>query len=238
MSSIMVGRRHWSARRGLYPKLQVTIPSRPVPARLLGSCQWLSMESLTIQNELSSAPSPSARSGHRCSIRLRWRTPRTARSLAQSGYSTFARCPFALLSSRKRKAIARNVPAALRRLDILPARREIMPEHWSAMWHFDQDTGQRKWGQPISPALFDKVGAVMGDASCCSCFETAADRGRAQFHRCRYAYGRMGRGGRSAVLHFELSIYRASRVGRSINISPRSRHGATGRALNWPGLGA
>ena len=81
------------------------------------------------------------------------------------------------------------------------------------MWHFYQDTGQRKWGQPyLTRAFFDQVGAVMGEASLM--FLALRDgrpiAGALNFIGADTLYGRYwGAVEEVPFLHFELSYYRA-----------------------------
>ncbi|MCY7279571.1 MAG: GNAT family N-acetyltransferase, partial [Sphingomonas bacterium] len=155
-----------------YPKLQVTVPFTPCPGRrLLGTdlpFLLAALESIAVQNQLSSA-------------HITFCTPDEVEAAVSRGwlerhglqyhwhnrdYADFDAFLDAL-SSRKRKAIRKERAAAGAGLDILTLRGgEIEPSQWDAMWHFYQDTGLRKWGQPyLTRAFFDQIGAVMGDAS-------------------------------------------------------------------------
>ncbi len=201
-----------------YPKLQVTIPFTPCPGRrLLGSIPALAkaLESLTIQNELSSAhitfltiQETAALSDsnwlERHGLQYHWHN---------RGYANFDDF-LAALSSRKRKTIRKERAAACENLDILTLRgAEIMPEHWTAMDRFYQDTGRRKWGQPyLTSAFFDQVGAAMGEASLM--FLALRDgrlvAGALNFIGADTLYGRYwGASEEVPFLHFELSYYRA-----------------------------
>jgi len=70
------------------------------------------------------------------------------------------------LSSRKRKDIRKERAAAQDGVEIRHLTGDaIQPEHWDAFWHFYQDTGARKWGQPyLTRAAFDLLGQRMGDS--------------------------------------------------------------------------
>ena len=81
------------------------------------------------------------------------------------------------------------------------------------MWHFYQDTGARKWGQPyLTKAFFDGAGAAMGDAAL---LFLALDDGRPVAGALNFIghdtlYGRYwGASEERPFLHFELSYYRA-----------------------------
>ncbi len=201
-----------------YPKLQVTIPFTPCPGRrLLGSIPALAkaLESLVIQNELSSAhitfltiQETAALSDstwlERHGLQYHW---------LNRGYASFDDF-LAALSSRKRKTIRKERAAACDGLDILTLRgAEIRPEHWAAMHRFYEDTGQRKWGQPyLTRAFFDQVGEAMGEASLM--FIALRDgrpiAGALNFIGADALYGRYwGAVEEVPFLHFELSYYRA-----------------------------
>ncbi|MBW8753076.1 MAG: N-acetyltransferase [Sphingomonadales bacterium] len=67
------------------------------------------------------------------------------------------------LSSRKRKDLRKERAAAQAGVEIRALRGgDIRPEHWDAFWHFYQDTGARKWGQPyLTRAAFTLLGERM-----------------------------------------------------------------------------
>jgi hypothetical protein len=153
-----------------YPKLQVAVPFTPVPGpRLLGSRpQHLlaAIESVTIQNELSSAhitfaddsaAAEAERRGWlmRHGIQYQW---------FNRGYASFDDF-LSVLRSTKRKAIRKERAAARQGLDFVVLRgAEIDPGDWDAMWAFYQDTGSRKWGHPyLTREFFDIVGEALGD---------------------------------------------------------------------------
>ena len=210
----------WARAGGdYYPKLQVAVPFTPVPGRrLLGddpNAILAALEAVTVQNGLSSAHitfltedeiAPAEARGwlRRDGIQFHWRN---------QGYASFDEF-LGSLSSRKRKAIRKERAAACEGLEIVALRgAEIEPAHWDAMWHFYQDTGARKWGQPyLTKAFFDGAGAAMGDAAL---LFLALDDGRPvagalNFIGHHTLYGRYwGASEERPFLHFELSYYRA-----------------------------
>ena len=207
------------AGRPYYPKLQVAVPFTPVPGRrLLGADRHTALaaiEAVAVQNALSSAhitfcTSDDISAGEargwlrRDGIQYHW---------FNRDYSSFDDF-LGRLSSRKRKAIRKERTAACEGLEIVVLRgAEIGPVHWDAMWHFYQDTGARKWGQPyLTRAFFDQVGAVMGDAALL--FLALRDgrpvAGALNFLGADALYGRYwGTVEEVPFLHFELSYYRA-----------------------------
>lgn len=210
----------WERAGGAYyPKLQVTVPFTPCPGRrLLGdqpTALLAALESLAVQNELSSAHITFCTPGEvaaavsrgwleRHGLQYHWL------NRDHEDFDGFLDA----LSSRKRKAIRKERAAAVAGLDILTLRgSEITPAHWDAMWHFYQDTGARKWGQPyLTRAFFDQVGAVMGDGSLM--FLALRDgrpiAGALNFIGLDTLYGRYwGAVEEVPFLHFELSYYRA-----------------------------
>lgn len=202
-----------------YPKLQVTIPFTPCPGRrLLGhqpEALLAALESITVQNQLSSAhitfctaeevAAATSRGWiERHGLQYHWHN---------RDYADFHAFLNAL-SSRKRKAIRKERAAAVAGLEIITLRgAEIEPAHWAAMWHFYQDTGARKWGQPyLTREFFDQVGAAMGEASLM--FLALRDgvpiAGALNFIGADTLYGRYwGAVEEVPFLHFELSFYRA-----------------------------
>ena len=210
----------WERAGGAYyPKLQVTIPFTPCPGRRLLGAQpaalLAALESLAVQNQLSSAhvtfctaedsAAANARGWlERHGLQYHWHN---------RGYADFDGFLDAL-SSRKRKAIRKERAAAVEGLHILTLRgAEITPDHWTAMWHFYQDTGARKWGQPyLTRRFFDQVGAAIDDASLM--FLAYRDgrpiAGALNFIGADTLYGRYwGALEEVPFLHFELSYYRA-----------------------------
>jgi hypothetical protein len=81
------------------------------------------------------------------------------------GYESFDAF-LAELASRKRKAIRKERARALSfGGDIVTLTGDALePGHWEAFWHFYQDTGARKWGQPyLTRGFFDRVHETMRD---------------------------------------------------------------------------
>ena len=210
----------WTRAGGdYYPKLQVAVPFTPVPGRrLLGddaNAILAALEAVTVQNGLSSAHitflteaeiAPAEARGwlRRDGIQFHW---------LNRGFASFDDF-LGSLSSRKRKAIRKERAAACQGLEIVVLRgAEIEPAHWDAMWHFYQDTGARKWGQPyLTKAFFDGAGAAMGDAALL--FLALDDghpiAGALNFIGHDTLYGRYwGALDERPFLHFELSYYRA-----------------------------
>ncbi len=165
----------WARAGGsYYPKLQSCVPFTPATgARLLLRDQTLgaallgAAEALTVQNKLSSAHATfivpdqvplfeAAGWLVRIDQQFHW---------VNEGYATFDDFLTAL-SSRKRKAIRKEREGALSdgiTVELLtgPA---ITEEHWDAFWHFYQDTGSRKWGQPyLTRKFFTLLGQRMAD---------------------------------------------------------------------------
>ena len=202
-----------------YPKLQVTVPFTPCPGcRLLGpqpAALLAALESITVQNELSSAHITFCTADEIAAATPRGWIERHGLQYHwhNRDYSDFDAF-LAALSSRKRKAIRKERAGAVEGLDILTLRgAEIEPAHWAAMWHFYQDTGARKWGQPyLTRTFFDQVGAAMGDASLM--FLALRDgvpiAGALNVIGADTLYGRYwGAAEEVPFLHFELSYYRA-----------------------------
>ena len=204
--------------RAYYPKLQVAIPFTPVPGRrLLGDRAAIlsALEAVTGQNGLSSAHITFCDQGdleageargwlRRDGIQFHW---------FNRDYASFDDF-LARLSSRKRKAIRKERAAACSGLDIVTLRgAEIGAEHIAAMWHFYQDTGSRKWGNPyLTQGWFDGVVAAMGDAVVLilALRDGEPIAGALNFVGESALYGRYwGAAEELPFLHFELSYYRA-----------------------------
>lgn len=210
----------WERAGGAYyPKLQVTVPFTPCPGRrLLGqqpTALLAALESIVVQNELSSAHITFCTPDEVAAAKARGWIERHGLQYHwyNRDYADFDAF-LSALSSRKRKAIRKERAAACEGLDILTLRgSQITPAQWDAMWHFYQDTGARKWGQPyLTRAFFDQVGAVMGEASLL--FLAARDgqpiAGALNFIGSDTLYGRYwGAVEEVPFLHFELSYYRA-----------------------------
>ena len=83
---------------------------------------------------------------------------------ANRGYATFDDF-LGDLASRKRKAIRKERSSAVEGLEIVHLTgSELTEAHWDAFWHFYQDTGSRKWGQPyLTRSFFSMLGERMPD---------------------------------------------------------------------------
>jgi predicted N-acyltransferase len=156
-----------------YPKLQVAVPFTPVPGeRLLLRDQALApaliaaIEAVTDQHKLSSAHVTFVAPDQlplfeaagwlvREGTQFHWQN---------RGYASFDDF-LAALASRKRKAIRKERATAVEGLAIRHLTgAEIGEREWDAFWHFYQDTGARKWGQPyLTRAFFSGLGEAMGD---------------------------------------------------------------------------
>jgi uncharacterized protein len=210
----------WERSGGAYyPKLQVSVPFTPCPGRrLLGedrNALLAALETVTAQNDLSSAhitfltEEEATLAGQRGwllrdGIQYHW---------FNRGYSDFDDF-LGRLSSRKRKAIRKERAAACGGLEIFTLRgAEIKPAHWDAMWHFYQETGSRKWGQPyLTRAFFDGIGEAASEAALMFLALRGGQpvAGALNFVGADTLYGRYwGALDDLPFLHFELSYYRA-----------------------------
>jgi uncharacterized protein len=169
---------HWAdafERAGgqYYPKLQIAAPFSPVPgSRLLLRDESLAphilaaAEAVVEQNGLSSAHATFIAEDQLEHFRAADWLIRTGSQFhwRNRDYHSFDDFLTAL-SSRKRKAIRKERAGAQSAVTINHlAGDQIRPEHWDAFWHFYQDTGARKWGQPyLTRAFFDLIGPLMGD---------------------------------------------------------------------------
>jgi len=156
-----------------YPKLQVAAPFTPVPGpRLLardpsaGQMLIRGLEAVTDQHELSSthatfiAPEEVERFRSagwliRQGSQYHW---------ANEGYGCFDDF-LGALTSRHRKDLRKERAKAQAGLEILHLTGSDLREaHWDAFWHFYQDTGSRKWGQPyLTRRFFSLLGERMAD---------------------------------------------------------------------------
>jgi uncharacterized protein len=157
-----------------YPKLQIAAPFSPVPGpRLLMKGKAIAQmllaeaEAVVKQNGLSSAHATFVCEAQLQLFRDAGWLIRTGSQFhwANAGYSTFDGF-LSALSSRKRKAIRKERAAAQSAVEIEILRGdEIRADHWDAFWHFYQDTGMRKWGQPyLTRAFFDLIGQNMAQS--------------------------------------------------------------------------
>jgi predicted N-acyltransferase len=210
----------WERAGGAYyPKLQVAVPFTPCPGRrLLGddrNALLAALETMTVQNGLSSAHINFLTGDEAAAAKVRGWLVRDGIQFHwfNRGYSSFNDF-LGALSSRKRKAIRRERAAVCEGLDIVALRgAEIEPAHWDAMWHFYQDTGSRKWGQPyLTREFFEGIGAAAGDAALLFLAQRGGNpiAGALNFVGRDILYGRYwGTSEEVPFLHFELSYYRA-----------------------------
>jgi uncharacterized protein len=156
-----------------YPKLLIAAPFSPVPGpRILtqdaGTARALiaAAEAVVVNNGLSSAHANFVAPGQlkifedadwliREGTQFHW---------SNNGYTAFDDF-LGELSSRKRKAIRKERESAVAGLDIVHlSGADITEAHWDAFWHFYQDTGARKWGQPyLTREFFTEIGSTMHD---------------------------------------------------------------------------
>ncbi len=202
-----------------YPKLQVAVPFTPVPGpRLLGHRpqQLLTaIETVTVQNELSSAHITFADAGGAAEcMRRGWLIRHGVQyHWFNRGYGSFEEF-LGSLTSRKRKSLRKERAAALDGLEIRILRgAEIGPADWGAMWEFYQDTGARKWGRPyLTRGFFDLIGERMGDSVLLflACRGSRPVAGALNFIGAETLYGRYwGCTEEVPFLHFELCYYQA-----------------------------
>lgn len=161
----------WSRAGGAYyPKLQASVPFTPATGKrlllrdaTLGPGLLAAAEALTAQNGLSSAHATFIEPDQvplfeaagwliRIDQQFHW---------YNDGYACFDDF-LAALASRKRKALRKEREAANAGVDQIEmlTGAAITTAHWDAFWHFYQDTGARKWGQPY---LTRKFFALLGE---------------------------------------------------------------------------
>jgi len=164
----------WEAAGGdYYPKLQIAVPFTPVPGRRLLTARpelkpalIAAAQAVVEQNGLSSAHATFIAEEEvalfegagwliRADSQFHW---------ANEGYGSFEEF-LAALSSRKRKAIRKELEGALRGLTVEHVAGAALTEaHWDSFWAFYQDTGARKWGRPyLTRRFFSLLGERMAD---------------------------------------------------------------------------
>jgi predicted N-acyltransferase len=156
-----------------YPKLQIAVPFTPVPGRRLLTQDTIyipplisALETVTVDNKMSSAHATFIAEDEvpwfehagwliRKGTQFHW---------LNRGYEDFEGF-LAALASRKRKAIRKERSRAVAGLEIEHLSGDQLTEaHWDIFWHFYQDTGMRKWGQPyLTRQFFSLLGERMGD---------------------------------------------------------------------------
>jgi predicted N-acyltransferase len=156
-----------------YPKLQIAAPFSPVPGpRLLlrdpaaAPTLIAALEAVTDQNGLSSAHATFITPAQCEQFRDADWLIRQGNQFhwSNDGYDSFDDF-LGVLSSRHRKDLRKERAKAQAGLEIVHLTgSDIKEVHWDAFWHFYQDTGSRKWGQPyLTRAFFSLLGERMAD---------------------------------------------------------------------------
>ena len=205
-----------------YPKLQIAAPFTPAtgPRILtrdvaLAPALLRAAEQLCIMQNLSSAHATFIEPDQlplfeaagwliRSDIQFHWEN---------RGYASFEDF-LAALSSAKRKNLRKERAAAQAGIEIRALRGAGINEtHWDAFWHFYQDTGARKWGQPyLTREAFSMLGERMAE-QILLVFAYSEGRpfaGALNFIGRDALYGRYwGAMADKPFLHFELCYYQA-----------------------------
>jgi len=223
-----------------YPKLQIAVPFTPAtgPRLLLSEPAYAApllaaAEQLCLQNQFSSAHATFVEPAQlplfesagwmlRSDIQFHW---------LNRGFACFDDF-LATLSSRKRKDLRKERAAAQSEVEIVRLTgSDIRPEHWDAFWHFYQDTGSRKWGQPyLTREAFDLFGERMGERILLvlALQDGAPIAGALNFIGGDALYGRYWGCTRDIrFLHFELCYYQAIDAAIELGLS-RVEAGAQG----------
>jgi predicted N-acyltransferase len=156
-----------------YPKLQIAVPFTPATGpRLLTDDVMLkpaliaAAETLVREHDLSSAHATFLLDEEVALFESAGWLIRVDRQFhwTNHGYASFDDF-LAVLASRKRKTIRKERETALRGLTVAHLTgADITEAHWDAFWHFYQDTGARKWGQPyLTRRFFSLLGERMAD---------------------------------------------------------------------------
>ena len=138
----------------------------------------------------------------------------------------------AALSSAKRKNLRKERAAAQDGIEIRAlSGAEINETHWDAFWHFYQDTGLRKWGQPyLTREAFSLLGERMAERILLvlAYADGAPFAGALNFIGRDALYGRYwGALADKPFLHFELCYYQAIDAAIAMGLS-RVEAGAQG----------
>lgn len=210
-----------------YPKLQIAVPFTPATGpRILTRLPELALpllraaETLCQQADLSSAHATFIEPEQvpifeeagwliRHDIQFHWEN----RGTQNQGYANFDDF-LAQLSSAKRKNLRKERAAAQEGVEIRQLTGDqIRPEHWDAFWHFYQDTGSRKWGQPyLTRRAFTQLGETMADRIILvmAFIDDQPIAGALNFIGADALYGRYwGALVEKPFLHFELCYYQA-----------------------------
>ncbi len=160
-----------------YPKLQIAVPFTPVTGRrfLVRPGYEAIGQSALVQGAVQIAADNNLSSLH-----VTFCTRDEAEAGAQMGLMVRLTQQFhwlnrdytdfdaflGSLSSRKRKAIRKERAQANDfggTIHLLTGD-DLRPDHWEAFWHFYQDTGARKWGQPyLTREFFDIAQEILRD---------------------------------------------------------------------------
>lgn len=227
-----------------YPKLQIAVPFTPVTGRRFlvrpgfetvgiaalaeGARQVMAQNALsslhvTFCTQVEAEAGEAMGFQHRIGQQFHW---------VNGGYADFDGF-LAALSSRKRKAIRRERRIAQGfggEIEVLTGQ-DLKRAHWEAFWHFYQDTGARKWGQPyLTRDFFERLHERMAE----DVLLIMARRNG------RYVAGALNFIGRAALygrywgciehhdsLHFELCYYRAIEAALALGLE-RVEAGAQG----------
>jgi uncharacterized protein len=216
----------WARAGGdYYPKLQIAVPFTPVPGpRLLGQVSDAltlliqGAEAVVRGNNLSSAHATFIAPGQLPLFeRAGWLPRRDVQfHFANPGYRDFDDFLSTLTAARRKQLKKERARAAA---DLRLENRsgsDITSTDWDAMWHFYQDTGARKWGQPyLTRAAFDAMASTMADQIIMSIAYDgdAAVAGALHFVGADALFGRYW-GARRDIpyLHFELCYYQAIEI--------------------------
>ncbi|MEO6717043.1 MAG: GNAT family N-acetyltransferase [Novosphingobium sp.] len=205
-----------------YPKLQIAAPFTPATGpRILTQNAALApallraAEQLCVMQNLSSAHATFIEPAQlplfeaagwliRSDIQFHWEN---------RGYSCFDDF-LAALSSAKRKNLRKERAAAQAGVEIRSlSGADISETHWDAFWHFYQDTGARKWGQPyLTRQAFSLLGERMAEQILLvmAYSEGRPFAGALNFIGKDALYGRYwGALADKPFLHFELCYYQA-----------------------------
>ncbi len=223
-----------------YPKLQIAVPFTPATGpRILTRDAELALpllraaEQLCAMQNLSSAHATFIEPDQlhlfeaagwliRSDIQFHWEN---------RGYRCFDDF-LAALSSAKRKNLRKERAAAQDGIEIRAlSGAEINETHWDAFWHFYQDTGLRKWGQPyLTREAFSLLGERMAERILLvlAYADGAPFAGALNFIGRDALYGRYwGALADKPFLHFELCYYQAIDAAIAMGLS-RVEAGAQG----------
>jgi predicted N-acyltransferase len=205
-----------------YPKLQIAVPFTPVPGRRLlakeaslAPALLAAAERVVDANGLSSAHATFIAPEQ---VHLFEQADWLIRADSQfhwlnQGFGSFDDF-LATMSSRHRKSIRRERARAVEGLEIVHLTgADLKEKHWDAFWHFYQDTGARKWGQPyLTREAFTLLSERMADRILLifAFIDGQAVAGALNFIGAKALYGRYwGALIDKPFLHFEVCYYQA-----------------------------